>query len=60
VAVAALCGFVAFLRARQSPFATQATTAFNVLLALYFPFGTAAAAYWWFSVRPRERQRHAA
>jgi hypothetical protein len=43
LAVAGLCGLVSFLRARGSEFATGATDAFNVLLFLYFPFGTAAS-----------------
>jgi len=60
VTVAALCALVAFLRARESAFAKPATTAFNILLALYFPIGTAAAAYWWYAIRPREQDPHAA
>ena len=60
LAVAALCAFVTFLRARSSEFARGATDAFNVLLFLYFPFGTEASLYYWLAIRKRERNAAAA
>jgi hypothetical protein len=49
IAFAVITGLVTYLRARGSQFALGATTAFNILIALYLPVGTAAFLYWWFS-----------
>jgi len=60
LAVAGLCAFVVFLRARGSQFATGASDALNVLLFLYFPIGTATSLYYWRAIRGRERISRAA
>lgn len=60
VAIAVIAAFVTYLRARESAYAHGATAAFNVLLAVYFPFGTAAFLYWLLAIRKRERAPSAA
>jgi len=55
VAVAAITGLVVYLRVRKSQFAIGATGALSILLAFYFPVGTAVFLYWWFGIRRRER-----
>jgi hypothetical protein len=60
VAFAVVAGFVTYLRARSSSYAPGATAAFNVVLALFFPFGTAAFLYWLLAIRKRERAPSAA
>jgi hypothetical protein len=55
VAIAVIAGFVTYLRARESAYAPGATAALNVVLALFFPFGTAVFLYWLLAIRKRER-----
>jgi hypothetical protein len=55
VLVAFQCCALAVGRACGARWAAPATAALNVLLVLWFPGGTALAAWWYFSIRPRER-----
>ncbi len=52
--MAAACFLVATLRSIGSRIAGTATTAISIILATYFPFGTAAFIWWLVSVRKRE------
>jgi hypothetical protein len=55
VLIALQCCALAIGRACEARWARPATTALNVLLALWVPGGTVLAAWWYFSIRPRER-----
>lgn len=54
IAVAVACFAVATLRSIASPAAGTATTALSILLAIWFPFGTALFVWWIASVRKQE------
>jgi hypothetical protein len=49
------CLVVALLRSRGSPLARPTTAAISIVLAISFPFGTAAFFWWLLSVRQQER-----
>jgi hypothetical protein len=49
------CLSVAVLRSRGSPLARPTTAAISMVLAISFPFGTAAFFWWLLDVRKQER-----
>ena len=60
IAMAAACLAVAVLRSIGSRMAGAATIAISVVLAMWFPVGTAAFIWWLVSVRKREAKPVAA
>jgi len=54
IVLALMCFWAAALRSVGASVAGTATSATSFLLAIWFPLGTAAFLWWWFSVRKRE------